>query len=284
MSEPIIETRNLCKSWGDVTVLDNINISVQPGEIFGIIGKSGAGKSTLARCFNLLERPTSGQIFFAGKEITAMKSKELYKTRQSVGMIFQQFNLMMQKNVLDNVSFSMKIAGTFDGNRKKIKERAYELLELVGLSDKALSYPAKLSGGQKQRVAIARAIATNPKVLVCDEATSALDPETTRDILSLIDGINKKFGITVLIITHEMQIVETVCHYVAVISESRIAESGSASEIFDNPQTEATKSLIGSDSTGAARVVRLLAQHNVTIEEVLDNISTVRKIGEVNNE
>ncbi|GHU91760.1 hypothetical protein FACS1894202_13770 [Clostridia bacterium] len=225
--EPIIRVENLCKSFDGVPVLEDVNLEIYPGEVFGVIGKSGAGKSTLARCFNVLERPSSGKIYFGGKELTALRPKELYKARQSMGMIFQQFNLLMQRNVLDNVCFPLEIAGV---KRADAKKRAYELLELVGLSEKAKSFPAKLSGGQKQRVAIARAIAPNPSVLLCDEATSALDPETTRDILSLISDINRRFGITIIIITHEMHIIETMCPRVATITDNRLEVSERAVE------------------------------------------------------
>jgi D-methionine transport system ATP-binding protein len=217
--EPIIHTKNLCKAFGDIPVLSDINLAIYPGEIFGVIGRSGAGKSTLTRCFNLLERPTSGEIFFDGVEITSLPPRELYKTRQSIGMIFQQFNLLMQRNVLDNICFPLEIAGV---PRAQAKARALELLEVVGLSDKAKAYPAKLSGGQKQRVAIARAIAPNPRALLCDEATSALDPETTDEILALLSDINRRFGITIVIITHEMRVIETLCTRVAVISGSKL--------------------------------------------------------------
>jgi D-methionine transport system ATP-binding protein len=217
--QPIIQTKNLCKSFGDAPVLSDVNLDIFAGEIFGVIGRSGAGKSTLARCFNLLERPTSGEIFFGGTELTSLKPAELYKARQSMGMIFQQFNLLMQRNVLDNVCFPLEIAGV---KRADARKRAAELLDVVGLADKAKAYPAKLSGGQKQRVAIARAIAPNPKVLLCDEATSALDPETTDEILELLADINKRFGITIVIITHEMRVIETLCTRVAVISGNKL--------------------------------------------------------------
>jgi D-methionine transport system ATP-binding protein len=217
--EPIIKTENLCKSFGTVPVLKDVNLEIYPGEVFGVIGKSGAGKSTLARCFNLLERPTSGRLFFDGTDLMTLKPRELYRARRSMGMIFQQFNLLLQRTVLDNVCFPLEIAGV---KPAEARVRAAELLELVGLSDKTKAYPAKLSGGQKQRVAIARAIAPSPKVLLCDEATSALDPETTDEILSLIADINRRFGITVVIITHEMRIIDEMCPRVAVIAGNNL--------------------------------------------------------------
>ena len=213
MSEPIIKIQDLSKSFdtpdGEIKVLDGINLEIYRGEIFGIIGVSGAGKSTLVRCINFLERPTSGKVFFDGKDLASLSQKELYRTRQSMGMIFQQFNLLMQRTALDNVCFPLEIAGT---DKKTARKKAKELLELVGLPDKANSYPSQLSGGQRQRVAIARALATDPKVLLCDEATSALDPSTTREVLALLKDINKRLNVTIVVITHEMKVVEEICN------------------------------------------------------------------------
>ena len=207
----MIEIKNLSKSFksqsGDFEALKNINITIKDGEIFGIIGMSGAGKSTLVRCINMLERPTNGSVIIDGIDVGSLSSKELRQTRRNVTMIFQGFNLLMQRNVLKNVCFPLELAGV---PRNEAEKRALELLETVGLTEKASAYPAQLSGGQQQRVAIARALATDPKVLLCDEATSALDPKTTRSILALIKDINKKLGITVVIITHEMSVIEEI--------------------------------------------------------------------------
>ncbi len=226
---------------GKVFALKNIDLTIQKGDIFGIIGMSGAGKSTLVRCMNLLERPTAGTIFFDGQDLSKLSAKQLRKVRQSMGMIFQQFNLLMQKTVKSNVCFPMEIAGV---DKKTAQKRAIELLELVGLSQKAEAYPAELSGGQKQRVAIARALVLNPKVILCDEATSALDPTTTASILALLKEINQKFGITIVIITHEMSVIEEICNRVAIIDQSVIAESGKVEEIFFKPKTEAAQKLV----------------------------------------
>lgn len=233
----IFKTQN-----GDVRALDGIDLVIGDGDIFGIIGLSGAGKSTLIRCLNLLEKPTSGSIKIDGREITLLKEAELRELRRSLGMIFQNFNLLMQRTAEDNVAFPMEIAGVDKG---RIKERVKELLEIVGLTDKAKSYPAQLSGGQKQRVAIARALANNPRVLLCDEATSALDPMTTKSILSLLQGINRKLGITIVIITHEMSVIKEICNKVAVIDNTRIVESGSVIEVVANPKSEAARRLFG---------------------------------------
>ena len=245
MSEPIIQIEHLNKTFGAgptaVHALEDINLAVQPGEIFGIIGLSGAGKSTLVRCMNLLERPTSGSVVVDGKEMTKLSTKDLNRARQSIGMIFQSFNLLMQRTALDNVCFPLELIGT---KRPQARKRAQELLDLVGLGDRAGAYPAQLSGGQKQRVAIARALATSPKVLLCDEATSALDPTTTRSILSLLKEINRTMGITIVVITHEMSVIEEICDRVAIIDHSQIAEVGEVSDIFMNPKTEIAKRLL----------------------------------------
>ncbi len=244
----ILKLEGLTKTFegkkGSINALTDINIEIEEGEIFGIIGMSGAGKSTLVRCINLLEKPTSGNVVFDGKELTTLKKKDLERERTRISMIFQQFNLLMQRTALKNVCFPMELAGV---PRKEAEKKAKELLELVGLSDRAGSYPVQLSGGQKQRVAIARALATDPKVLLCDEATSALDPKTTRSILELLKDINRKLGITIIIITHEMSVVQKICGRVAVIDGGQIAEIGNTSEIFARPKSEAARRLVYPD-------------------------------------
>ena len=241
----MIEIKNLYKTFhtkaGDVDALKNINLTINDGDIYGIIGMSGAGKSTLVRCINMLERPTGGQVIIDGKNMELLSDKELREARRDITMIFQSFNLLMQRNCLKNVCFPMELAGV---KKAEAEKRAMELLELVGLPDKAKAYPAQLSGGQQQRVAIARALATNPKVLLCDEATSALDPNTTHSILSLIRDINKKLGITVVIITHQMSVVEEVCTHVAILDRGEVAEVGTVGEVFSSPKSAAGRRLV----------------------------------------
>ena len=241
----LIEIRNLCKTFGTgstaVHALEDVSLDIEAGEIFGIIGLSGAGKSTLVRCMNPLERPTSGTVTVDGADMTALSDKELRAARREIGMIFQSFNLLMQRNALANVRFPLELAGV---PKKEANKRAQELLDMVGLGDRAEAFPAQLSGGQKQRVAIARALATNPKVLLCDEATSALDPTTTESILELLKNLNRQLGVTVVVITHEMRVVERICSRVAIIADSRIAEMGPVQDVFLNPQTEAAKKLV----------------------------------------
>ncbi|MDF2987004.1 MAG: ABC-type metal ion transport system, ATPase component [Eubacterium sp.] len=241
----IIEIKALTKIFStkerEVKALENIDLSIDEGAVFGIIGMSGAGKSTLVRCINYIERPTSGTIIVDGKDLSSLSEKELREVRRSMGMIFQQFNLLMQRTAEENITFPLEISGM---KNEEAKGRARELLEIVGLSDKAEAYPAQLSGGQKQRVAIARALATNPKVLLCDEATSALDPTTTKAILELLRDINKRLGITIVIITHEMSVIEQICSHVAIIDESGIAETGPVSEVFSHPKTAAAQRLV----------------------------------------
>ncbi len=241
----IIRIEHLSKTYhsknNTVNALNDINLQINRGEIFGVIGLSGAGKSTLVRCINFLERPTAGRVLIDGKDLAELNNAGLNQIRQSVSMIFQQFNLLMQKTALENICFPLEIAKT---PKSKAHARAMELLELVGLADKANAYPAQLSGGQKQRVAIARALATNPKVLLCDEATSALDPASTRSILSLLKDINEKLGITIVIITHEMSVIEEICQRVAIIDKSQIAECGDVREIFTRPQSQIAKTLV----------------------------------------
>ena len=253
MSEPIIQIRNLTKTFGDgegaVHALENISLDIEQGEIFGIIGLSGAGKSTLVRCMNLLETPTSGSITVDGTPMAWMENdklvtvseKDLRLARRNITMIFQSFNLLMQRTCLRNVCFPMEISGIPAAQAKK---RAMELLEIVGLADKANAYPAQLSGGQKQRVAIARALATDPKVLLCDEATSALDPTTTASILGLLKDLNQKLGVTVVVITHQMSVIEEICSRVAILDGGVVAEQGSVEAIFSNPTTDAARRLV----------------------------------------
>ena len=275
----MIEIRNLNKTFktaaGPLVALDDINLTIADGEIFGIIGLSGAGKSTLVRCINLLERPTSGQVLLDGKDLMTMSHKELLKTRQNIGMIFQGFNLLEQRNVLRNVCYPLEIAGE---KKEKAQARAMELLEMVGLADRASAYPAQLSGGQKQRVAIARALATNPKYLLCDEATSALDPNTTQSILDLLKEINQKLGVTIVVITHEMRVIDQICDKVAVIDSSHIAETGNVSEVFANPQSAIARELILPGSkvpvqTGSqGRKIRLLFEGLTSEEPVISTL------------
>ena len=243
----MIEIKNLCKTYsltdGSVEALKDVSLSIPDGDVFGIIGMSGAGKSTLVRCINMLESPTAGSVVIDGKDLTKMTEKELRAERQSITMIFQGFNLLMQRNCLANVCFPMELSG-LRGEKKWREQRALELLEIVGLKDKAKAYPAQLSGGQQQRVAIARALATNPKVLLCDEATSALDPKTTRQILELIGDINKKLGITVVIITHQMSVVKEVCNHVAILDDGEVVEEGLVSTVFSAPKSAAARHLV----------------------------------------
>ena len=226
---------------GPVKALKGIDLTIERGEIFGIIGLSGAGKSTLIRCINMLERPTAGKVIVNGQDMTAMSEKELRKARKNIGMIFQHFNLLSSATVYDNIAFPLHLSHTPEA---EIKKKVLPLLELVGLADKAHQYPSQLSGGQKQRVGIARALASEPKVLLCDEATSALDPQTTRSILELIQDINRKLSLTVVVITHEMQVIKDICDKVAVIENGVIAEQGTVLEVFTNPQKPITKDFI----------------------------------------
>ena len=241
----MIEIKNLSKTFtladGHVDALKDITLTVEDGDIFGIIGMSGAGKSTLVRCINLLERPTSGTVSIDGQDLGTLSEKELRRVRRDVTMIFQHFNLLMQKNCLKNVCFPMELSGVKKAGAEK---RALELLEIVGLRDKALAYPSQLSGGQQQRVAIARALATDPKVLLCDEATSALDPSTTHSILGLLREINRELGITIIIITHQMNVVESICRHVAILENGTIVETGEVGEVFSSPKSAAAQSLV----------------------------------------
>ena len=277
--ETMIQIKDVPKTFvgkdNTVEALKGINLDIHKGEIYGIIGMSGAGKSTLVRCLNFLERPTSGTVLVEGKDLSTLKDNELRKMRTQIAMIFQHFNLLMQRTVLDNVCFPMEITKT---SRKDAVKRARELLEIVGLSQKELSYPAQLSGGQKQRVAIARALATNPKILLCDEATSALDPTTTKAILALLKEINEKYGITIVIITHEMAVVQEICSHVAIIDEGSLAETGTVEEVFSRPKSKAAKKLVFRgeekhyDEMRGKRCIRIVFSSNSSYEPVIANM------------
>ncbi|MBO4615930.1 MAG: ATP-binding cassette domain-containing protein [Lachnospiraceae bacterium] len=279
MSE--IEIKNLKKVFEikghSIIALDNINLSIEKGDIFGIIGMSGAGKSTLVRSINYLEKPTEGQILIDGTDLFFLSEKELRKKRSDIGMIFQNFNLLEQKNVLDNVCFPLEIGGV---KKKEARVRARELLRTVNLEDKEKAYPSQLSGGQKQRVAIARALATNPRILLCDEATSALDPQTTSSILSLLKEINHNLGITIVIITHQMSVVTEICNRVAIIDNGRLVEEGSVDTIFENPQSDAAKELISGKDLRFTPLkkyetdnrIRIVFKENSAYEPVISNL------------
>ncbi len=261
----MIEIKNLSKTFttsdGSVEALKDINLTIEDGDIFGIIGMSGAGKSTLVRCINMLERPTSGTVLINGKDIGALPPKELRELRRRTTMIFQSFNLLMQRTCLANICFPLELTGM---KKAEAQSRAEELLELVGLSDKANAYPAQLSGGQQQRIAIARALATDPEVLLCDEATSALDPKTTRSILELIKQINERLGITVIIITHQMSVIEDICSRVAILESGSVVEVGDVSKVFSNPASDAGKNIVSPEESAlinsdiSERMVRLV--------------------------
>ncbi|MCM1063792.1 MAG: ATP-binding cassette domain-containing protein [Eubacterium sp.] len=276
--EPMIQIQNVTKTFlgkdDQVEALKGINLDIEKGDIYGIIGMSGAGKSTLVRCLNFLEKPTTGTVLIENKDLSAMTEKELRRTRTEIAMIFQHFNLLMQRNVLDNVCFPMEIVGVKKADARK---RAMELLEIVGLSEKAKSYPSQLSGGQKQRVAIARALANNPKILLCDEATSALDPTTTKSILQLLQQINKDYGITIVIITHEMSVVQEICSHVAIIDNGELAEHGTVEEVFTSPKTPAAKKLVfmvdpKMVEMRSKRCIRIVFVENSSFEPVIANM------------
>lgn len=276
--EPIITLNHVCKTFttadGEVTAVNDLNLTINRGDIFGIIGLSGAGKSTLVRCLNLLERPTQGQVLVDGKDLTTLNGRELRESRRNIGMIFQHFNLLMQRTVLDNVCFPMELAGV---KKKEARKKALELLDTVDLADKAKAYPAQLSGGQKQRVAIARVLAADPEILLCDEATSALDPQTTKAILSLLKEINEKLGITIVVITHEMAVVQAICNRVGVLENGVLVEQGDVEQLFRNPQTSAARNLIYNgtaykESITAGRKVRITFEGNSSFEPILGNI------------
>ena len=243
---PQIELRGLSKVYqipgGEVQALNNINLTIEQGDIYGIIGMSGAGKSTLIRCLNRLDTPTDGQVLIDGQNVLAMSKKQLLQTRRRMAMIFQQFNLLMQKNVARNVRYPLEIAGA---PKKQANERVMELLKIVGLEEKANAYPAQLSGGQKQRVAIARALASNPEMLLCDEATSALDPMTTQSILELLKKINAELGITVVLITHKMAVIRQICNKVAILDGGKLVDQGTVDDVFMHTKSAAGKRLFG---------------------------------------
>ena len=288
MSEIVIE--NLYKSFdtkdGKVEALKNVNLSIESGDIYGIIGMSGAGKSTLVRCINFLEVPTKGRVLINGKSLGDYTSRELRKQREDIGMIFQHFNLLMQKNVLENVCFPLYIQGK---SKKDARKRAKELLDIVGLGDRTGAFPAQLSGGQKQRVAIARALASDPKILLCDEATSALDPQTTSSILALLKDINQRFNITIVIITHQMSVVREICSHVAIVKGGEVAEQGTVEDIFTHPKTAVARELlkndVGDDGEGkrgtaaggkeiikSGEKIRIVFSENSAFEPVIANL------------
>ncbi len=242
----MIQIEHLCKTYESIhgeshVALKDINLTIEDGSIFGIIGQSGAGKSTLVRCINMLEQPTSGNIIIDGRDVTSLSGKELLEFRSSVGMIFQNFSLFQQRNVLKNVMFPLELRKE---NKQESEKRARELLELVGLVDKCDKYPSQLSGGQQQRVAIARALANNPSIMLCDEATSALDSMTTHSILALLKSINEELGVTIVLITHSLTVAEMICHNIVVVDQGVIVESGKTEDVFANPQSAITKKLL----------------------------------------
>ena len=267
---------------GSVQALNHVSLSIETGDIYGIIGMSGAGKSTLVRCMNFLEVPSEGKVLIDGKSLSEFSPKELRKEREKIGMIFQHFNLLMQKNVLENVCFPLYIQGK---KKAEARAKALELLEIVGLADRAKAYPAQLSGGQKQRVAIARALASDPQILLCDEATSALDPQTTSSILELLQDINQKFGITIVIITHQMSVVREICTHVAIMKDGEVKEQGLVEEIFSHPKSQVAKELTSKDSGNDVEskkltqseiqdgeIVRIVFSENSAFEPVIANL------------
>ena len=275
----IIEIRNLSKTFGSgenaVAALQDVSLAVEPGEIFGIIGLSGAGKSTLVRCINLLERPDEGKILFHGQDLTHVGSRELRMQRRKISMIFQSFNLLDQRTSLDNICFPLELAGV---SRREARKRAMELLEIVGLPDKANAYPVQLSGGQKQRIAIARALASDPEVLLCDEATSALDPQTTDQILKLLQSINRERGITVIIITHQMSVIEQICNRVAILDSGCVAEIGQVESIFSDPQSKAGRRLVSPEvalplSDWEGSVARIAFNGNASADPIIASVA-----------
>ncbi len=275
----MIELKHLSKVYTNgqtkVEAIRDINLTIEDGDIFGIIGLSGAGKSTLIRCINFLERPTEGQVIFDGVDLGTITHRELLKKRQSMSMIFQSFNLLSQRTALGNICYPLEISGV---DKKEARERARELLKVVGLADKEKSYPVQLSGGQQQRIAIARALATNPKVLLCDEATSALDPNTTSSILELLKEINRSMGVTIIVITHEMKVIEQICNKVAVIDNSRIVEEGPVTEVFTAPKSQIAKQLILPTNQGVPeaegfRCLRLVFDGTSAFEPIISGLS-----------
>lgn len=285
---PAIEVQHLYKTFqskdGTVEALKDISLEIESGDIYGIIGMSGAGKSTLVRCLNYLEKPTSGDVLIGGRALGTLTEKEMRAQRSDIAMIFQHFNLLMQKSVIDNVCFPMQIQKK---SKQDAKKRAMELLETVGLLEKANAYPAQLSGGQKQRVAIARALASNPKILLCDEATSALDPQTTASILELLQKINRDLGITIVIITHQMAVIREICTHVAIVEQGSLVEQGRVEDIFAHPKSQAAKELISKDRPSgvwqgnenrsvdrlrADKRIRIVFSENSAFEPVIANM------------
>lgn len=276
--EPIIKIVHLDKEFKqrdmEVHALRDVNLDIYKGDIYGIIGMSGAGKSTLVRCLNFLERPTGGSVIVDGKDMASLSEKQLREARKDIGMIFQHFNLLMQRSVVDNVCFPMEIAGI---KKKEARKKAMEYLKIVGLEEKANAYPVQLSGGQKQRVAIARVLAADPKILLCDEATSALDPQTTKSILQLLKEINQKYGITIVVITHEMTVVQEICSHVAIIDHGNLVEHGTVEEIFQAPKSKEAKRLIYQGfervtEMKGKRCVRIVFSENSSFEPVIGNM------------
>ena len=275
----MIEIKHLSKTFqmkdGAVNALKDINLTIPDGSIYGIIGMSGAGKSTLVRCINLLERPTEGSVVIDGTAMETLNPAQLRERRREITMIFQQFNLLMQRSCLKNICFPMELAGVKKADAEK---RARELLEVVGLPDKANAYPAQLSGGQKQRIAIARALATDPKVLLCDEATSALDPTTTLSILDLLKELNQKLGVTVVVITHQMNVIEEICHRVAILDHGVVAEQDTVEEIFSNPKTDIGRQLVYPngvriDQLPPAQVIRVAFNGGSSYEPLIASLA-----------
>ena len=282
--KPVIRLEHIEKVFhdgkDDFEALRDVSLDVEEGDIFGIIGLSGAGKSTLVRCINLLERPDEGQVLFHGQDLTAMSTKQLRQVRRKISMIFQSFNLLEQRTSLDNICFPMELAGV---PKKQARARARELLETVGLPDKAEAYPVQLSGGQKQRIAIARALASDPEVLLCDEATSALDPQTTDSILRLLQEISRKHGITIIIITHQMSVIEQICNRVAILDSGVVAEIGDVEQVFSNPQSAAGRRLVSPDvalplSTWVGPVARIAFNGNTSEEPIIAEVAMEKGI------
>ena len=278
LMEPIIQIKNVTKTFigkdNQVEALKGISLDINKGDIYGIIGMSGAGKSTLVRCLNYPEKPTTGTVVVEDQDLSTLSEAELRKVRTGIAMIFQHFNLLMQRSVLDNVCFPMEIVGV---KKQEARKRAMELLEIVGLKEKADAYPSQLSGGQKQRVAIARALANTPKILLCDEATSALDPTTTKEILKLLQDINKQYGITIVIITHEMAVVQEICSHVAIIDAGQLAEHGTVEEVFSRPQSQAARKLVfmvdpKAKEMSGKRCIRIVFTENSSFEPVIANM------------
>ena len=278
----MIELKHITKLYGSFKALDDINLTIKDGEIFGIVGQSGAGKSTLVRCINMLEPPTSGEVLINGKDMMKLSKGQLREERKKIGMIFQHFNLLSNRTVAGNVAFPLELSGVPKAEQKK---RIDDILDVVGLTEYKNKYPAQLSGGQKQRVGIARAIVSNPDVLLSDEATSALDPETVKSILSLLRDINKKLGITIILITHQMEVIKEIAERVAVIEKGKIIEEGSVVDLFTNPQTETLKKFVG--SVMSSDVPEQLSHMNITPEKKSDADQTVISLkfrGDVANE